>query len=477
MAPTPLMDYRGVASRSYSCAQVVEEALTRAKASDDLNAFVEIFDTSARAQAARVDAQLAEGKTLPLAGMVVAIKDNLCYKGHRVTAGSKILSGFESLFSATAVERLINAGAVILGRTNCDEFAMGSSSETSFYGPVKNPLDTTKVPGGSSGGSAAVVAAGLCHVALGSDTGGSIRQPAAFTGIVGMKPTYGRISRHGLIAYASSFDQIGPFTHSLEDAALVTQIMAGSDGFDSTCSSRPVPTLRAAAPTEKKKFGFFRPTLEHPGLDPEIKEGLLRLFDALRSEGHTVDALDFPYLDQLVPLYYILTTAEASANLARFDGVRFGHRTAEPVDNLEDLMKGSRSEGFGIEVQRRILLGTFVLSSGYYDAYFGKAQKARRVIRDHALDLLQTYDGLLSPTSPHTAFALGRKETDPTVMYLEDVFTVHANITGFPALSLPGGLHSNGLPYGIHITTGPWEEEALFALSATVQNTLKGITA
>lgn len=469
----PLLDYRAVSAGKTTCAALVEEALLRAKHAAHLNLFVELFEESVRAQAQDVDRRLAAGETLPLAGMVVALKDNLCYRGHGVSAGSKMLESFESLFSATAVERLQAAGALFLGRTNCDEFAMGSSNETSYYGPVRNPLDPTKVPGGSSGGSAAAVAAGICHVALGSDTGGSIRQPAAFTGIVGMKPTYGRISRHGLIAYASSFDQIGPFAHTLEDAAAALEVMAGADAFDATVSSRPVDPIHVAPPVGPQRYAYFQATLDHPGLDPHVRGSIEALFAQLRADGHTVEAVDFPYLDQQVPLYYVLTTAEASANLARYDGVRFGHRSATEADDLDTLIKASRSEGFGLEVQRRILLGTFVLSSGYYDAYYGQAQKGRRLLRDHAESVLSQYDALLSPTSPHTAFPIGREDADPTVMYLEDLYTVHANLTGLPALSLPGGTHPNGLPWGLHVTTGRFCESALFEHAALLRNALR----
>jgi aspartyl-tRNA(Asn)/glutamyl-tRNA(Gln) amidotransferase subunit A len=469
----PLLDYRAVSAGKTTCAALVEEALLRAKNAAHLNLFIELFEESVRAQAQDVDRRLAAGETLPLAGMVVALKDNLCHRGHGVSAGSKMLESFESLFSATAVERLEAAGALFLGRTNCDEFAMGSSNETSHYGPVRNPLDPTKVPGGSSGGSAAAVAAGVCHVALGSDTGGSIRQPAAFTGIVGMKPTYGRISRHGLIAYASSFDQIGPFAHTLEDAAAALEVMAGADAFDATVSSRPVDPIHVAPPVGPQRYAYFQATLDHPGLDPHVRGSMEALFAQLRADGHTVEAVDFPYLDQLVPLYYVLTTAEASANLARYDGVRFGHRSAVEAEDLDTLIKASRSEGFGLEVQRRILLGTFVLSSGYYDAYYGQAQKGRRLLRDHAESVLTQFDALLSPTSPHTAFPIGREDADPTVMYLEDLFTVHANLTGLPALSLPGGTHPNGLPWGMHVTTGRFCESALFEHAALLRNALR----
>lgn len=444
-----------------SCAELVEAALQRAAEKADLNIFIELFPETARAQALSVDAKLAAGTAGPLAGVIMALKDNLCFKGHGVSASSNMLRGFESQFTATVVQKLVDADAIILGRTGCDEFAMGSSNETSAYGPVKNPLDPSLTPGGSSGGSAAAVAAGICHAALGSDTGGSIRQPAAFTGIYGVKPTYGRVSRHGVIAYASSFDQVGPFARSLDDLALITEVISGVDAFDTTCSERAVPAM-APIPAERPfTFGYYKEVLDNPALDAEIRQYFFDRVDQLTSAGHRVEALDFPYLDALVPIYYILTTAEASSNLARYDGVHIGHRSEQATD-LESLYKKSRSEGFGEEVQRRILLGTFVLSAGYFDAFYGKAQKARRVVRDATLEALTRVDALIGPTTPHTAFPLGQEYTDPTVLYLEDIFTVQAPIAGIPAVSIPAGPHSNGLPFGMQIMAGPFDEPKMF---------------
>ena len=453
--------HRALRSGETTCATLVEAALERAAEKAELNIFIELFPDSARAQAFPVDAKLKNGSAGPLAGVIMAIKDNLCYQDHVVSAGSNMLRGFTSQFSATVVKKLLAADAIILGRTGCDEFAMGSSSETSAYGPVKNPVNPALTPGGSSGGSAAAVAAGICHASLGSDTGGSIRQPAAFTGIYGVKPTYGRVSRHGVIAYASSFDQVGPFAKTLEDLAQITEVISGDDAFDTTCSERPVPSM---APTKAEKpmtFGYYNEVLENPALDPEIRQYFHTKIAVLKAQGHTVKALDFPYLDVLVPIYYILTTAEASSNLARYDGVHIGHRS-EGFSDLESLYKTSRSEGFGQEVQRRILLGTFVLSAGYFDAFYGQAQKARRVVRDATLSALEEVDALIGPTTPHTAFPLGQEYTDPTVLYLEDIFTVQAPIAGIPAVSIPAGPHSNGLPFGMQIMVGPFDEPKLF---------------
>jgi len=444
-----------------SCTQLVEEALQRAEEKSELNIFVELFPESARTKATEVDAKLQAGKAGPLAGVVMALKDNLCYAGHKVSASSNMLRGFEAQFSATVVEKLLAADAIILGRTGCDEFAMGSSNETSAYGPVKNPVNPALTPGGSSGGSAAAVAADICHASLGSDTGGSIRQPAAFTGIYGVKPTYGRVSRHGVIAYASSFDQVGPFAKCLEDLALITEVISGGDDYDTTCSDRDVPAMRPPAAERNLSFGYYREVIENDALDPAIRTHFNDTVAKLQAAGHNVKALDFPYLDALVPIYYILTTAEASSNLARYDGVHVGHRSKD-FDDLESLYKMSRSEGFGKEVQRRILLGTFVLSAGYFDAFYGSAQKARRVVRDATLEHLQEVDVLIGPTTPHTAFPLGQTYTDPTVLYLEDIFTVQAPIAGISAVSIPAGTHPNGLPFGLQIMAGPFDEPKLF---------------
>ena len=430
-----------------------------------LNAFIEVYSDEALEQARLVDEKLANCSAGKLAGMVVGIKDNLCYKNHKVSASSKILDGFESLFTATSVQRLIDEDAIIIGRLNCDEFAMGSANENTIYGTVKNPLDNSKVAGGSSGGSAAAVSAGLCIVALGSDTGGSIRQPAAFCGIVGIKPTYSRVSRYGLIAYASSFDQIGPLTNNVSDAALILEVIAGKDDFDSTVSKKDVDNYSTAKFDNKpKKIAYISECLNRKGLDPEVKEFIENKIDKLKSEGHIVEPISFPYLDLLVPTYYVLTTAEASSNLARFAGVHYGYRS-ENITDLESTYIHSRTEGFGEEVKRRIMLGTFVLSAGYHDAYFTKAQKIRRLIKDKTNEMFAEYDFVISPTTPHTPFEIGKKQTDPTVMYLEDIFTVQANLAGNPAISLPIGKHSNGLPIGLHLMADNFKEADLIAFS------------
>jgi len=435
-----------------------------------LNAFIEVYSDEVLEQARLVDEKLANCSAGKLAGMVVGIKDNLCYKNHKVSASSKILDGFESLFTATSVQRLIDEDAIIIGRLNCDEFAMGSANENTIYGTVKNPLDNSKVAGGSSGGSAAAVAAGLCLAALGSDTGGSIRQPAAFCGIVGLKPTYARVSRYGLIAYASSFDQIGPLTNNLSDAALILEVIAGKDDFDSTVSKKDVDNYSTAKFDNKpKKIAYISECLNRKGLDSEVKEFIENKINKLKSEGHIVEPISFPYLDLLVSTYYVLTTAEASSNLARFDGVHYGYRS-ENITDLESTYINSRTEGFGEEVKRRIMLGTFVLSAGYHDAYFTKAQKIRRLIKDKTNEMFDEYDFVISPTTPHTPFEIGKKQTDPTVMYLEDIFTVQANLAGNPAISLPLGKHSNGLPIGLHLMADNFKEADLFAFSKYLSN-------
>jgi aspartyl-tRNA(Asn)/glutamyl-tRNA(Gln) amidotransferase subunit A len=455
-------------SGKLTCRDLVEFHLSEIEKFADHNIFLEVYNADARARATVVDEKIKFGTAGKLAGLVVGIKDNIAYKDHEVSAGSKILKGFTSVYNATVVERLLKEDALIIGRLNCDEFAMGSSNENSAFGPVKNPLDPTKVPGGSSGGSAAAVAANLCQVALGSDTGGSIRQPASFTGTVGFKPTYGAVSRYGLIAYASSFDQIGPIAKSVADAELVMQIISGKDPLDATSSGKSLfANDKPLAP--HYKIGYIKEAVENPAVDPEIRAHLEAWFEKLRQQGHTVKPIDFPFLEQLVPIYYLLTTAEASSNLARYDGIHFGYRSEQATD-LESAYKLSRSEGFGKEVKRRIMLGTFVLSSGYYEAYYGKAQKARRLVREKTLEALTEVDFLLSPTSPHTAFPIGQELKDPTIMYLEDIFTVQANIAGIPAVSLPTGIHSNGLPFGIQLMTRPFEDHALLQFSEQLIN-------
>ena len=461
-------------SGKISCVQLVEESIKAIEAKKQLNAFLEVFNESALAQAKLVDEKIKASTSTSsvsgnglgkLAGVVIGLKDNICYKGHKVSCSSKILEGFESLYSSTVVERLLAEDAIIIGRLNCDEFAMGSSNENSAFGKVLNPLNEKTVPGGSSGGSAAAVAANLCHVALGSDTGGSIRQPASFTGTVGLKPTYGRISRWGLIAYASSFDQIGPITKTVEDAALLLEIMAGKDEYDTTASQKAVGQyVNALSDTKKYKVAYLKECVESNGLDPEVKKQTLAALDKLKNDGHTVTAVDFPYLDFLVPTYYVLTTAEASSNLSRFDGVHYGYRSPNATD-LESTYKKTRSEGFGKEVKRRIMLGTFVLSAGYYDAYYSKAQKVRNKIRQKTREILSQHDFIVTPSTPSTAFEFGKNSTDPIKMYLEDIFTVQANIVGCPAISVPNGTHSNGLPIGLQIMGRDFEEENLLNLA------------
>jgi aspartyl-tRNA(Asn)/glutamyl-tRNA(Gln) amidotransferase subunit A len=452
-----------------SCAALVDHYLQRIEEKKDLNAFLEVFGESARAKAKEVDEKLAAGKAGRLAGMVIALKDNICYTGHKISASSKILGDFVSPYSSTVVERLLAEDAIIIGRTNCDEFAMGSSNENSAFGNVRNPYDPKRVPGGSSGGSATAVAAGLCLAALGTDTGGSIRQPASFCGVVGLKPTYGRISRWGIIAYASSFDQVGPLTNNVDDAALLLEVMAGADEFDSTLSTKPVaPYSKELDKPEKLRVAYLADCLEKDGLDPEIRARLEQLIDRLKKDGHTVEPARFPYLDFLVPAYYVLTTAEASSNLARYDGIRYGYRSPNATD-LESTYKKSRSEGFGPEVKRRIMLGTFVLSAGYYDAYYSKAQKVRRLLRDKTQEIFDSYDLILLPTTPGTAFEFGANSADPIKMYLEDIFTVQANLTGFPAISVPAGTSQSGLPFGIQLMARRFEESRLLAAAKYVQ--------
>ena len=455
-----------------SCVELVDYYLQRIEEEKHLNAFIETFNASAKAQAVEIDAKIKAGKAGKLAGLIISIKDNICYQGHQVSASSKMLEGFESLYSSTVVERLLKEDAIIIGRTNCDEFAMGSSNETSYFGVVKNPLDNSKVAGGSSGGAAASVAAGLCMAALGSDTGGSIRQPASFTGTVGFKPTYGRVSRHGLIAFGSSFDQIGTFTTNVADAALISEIIAGKDEFDSTSSKKEVPSYSKAlnqTKEDKLKIAYFDCYINNDGIDSEVKERTVEIIEKLKAEGHQVDEVKFDYLDQIVPTYYVLTTAEASSNLARYDGTHFGYRSPNATD-LESTYVKSRSEGFGREVKRRIMLGTYVLSAGYYDAYYTKAQKVRRLVRDCTNEVFENYDFIISPTSPHTAFEINAQKDDQIKMYLEDIFTVQANLAGIPAISLPLGQDKHKMPFGIQLMAKAFNEEKLFAVSQRLVN-------
>ncbi len=451
-----------------SVVSITKSYLERIREASDLNAFLEVFEQSALQQAEKVDQKIADGNAGSLAGMVIGLKDNICLKDHKVSASSKILEGFTSLYSATVVERLMKEDAIIIGRLNCDEFAMGSSNENSAFGPVLNPVNKSLVPGGSSGGAAAAVAANLCTVALGSDTGGSIRQPASFTGTYGLKPTYGRVSRYGLIAYASSFDQIGPFSNSIEDSALVYSVMAGSDEMDSTTSSRKSEVTAPVNRDKKYKVGVVKQYLSHAGMAPKVKETTQQIIDQLEKDGHEIVELDFPYLDQMVPTYYVLTTAEASSNLSRFDGVHYGYQSPN-AQGVEETYKKSRSEGFGPEVKRRIMAGTFVLSHGYYDAYYTKGQKVRRVIQNSTDAFFEKVDCVLTPTTPNVAFPLNGV-SDPIEMYLQDIFTVHANLAGNPAISLPLGTNDQGLPFGIQVMTNRFEEQTLFDFSKKLED-------
>jgi len=435
------------------------------KNNEHLNAFNEVFFYSAEVQADVVQKKIEEGTQGKLAGMIIGIKDNICYKDHIVTASSKMLDGFVSPYSSTVVQRLLQEDAIIIGRLNCDEFAMGGSNETSYFGAVGNAVNPELVPGGSSGGSAVAVQADMCLAALGTDTGGSVRQPAAFCGQIGLKPTYGRISRYGVIAYASSFDQVGPITSSVEDAALLLQVLAGADDHDSTVSSLSVPDYPAHLNSSKKqKIAVLKETIDSEALDPEIKAAILKSIEELKAKGHAVEYVSFDLLDYLVPAYYILTTAEASSNLSRYDGVHYGHRNTE-AKSLNELYKLSRAEGFGDEVKRRILLGTFVLSAGYYDAYYQKAQQVRRLIREKLDVLFEDYDLILSPVAPTPAFKIGDNMQDPLVMYMADIFTVLPSLSGNPAIALPLGNNKSGLPLSIQFIAKHFEEDQLLAFS------------
>ncbi len=434
----------------------------------DLNAFLERFEEG------RFPAH--DG---PLSGMTVAVKDVLAVKGAHLTCGSKFLGQFQSLYTATCVQRLMDAGARLVGKTNMDEFAMGSSNETSYFGPVLNPWDVSRVPGGSSGGSAVAAAIGACNIALGTDTGGSIRQPAAFCGVVGMKPTYGRISRYGLTAFASSFDTVGTFSRTLEDAARALEIMSGYDEMDSTSARVPVGNYSDALNKKVKGLRIGIPKEYFgEGIEPEVRTLIEESKQKLLGAGCTLVEISMPHSKYCIADYYILTTAEASSNLARFDGIRYGRRAVQAVRSaprevqstvtLEETYRASRSEGFGREVKRRIMLGTYVLSSGYYDAYYTRAQKVRRLIAQDFTEAFHHCDALLTPTTPTTAFKFGEKASDPLAMYLNDIFTVSANISGVPAISVPVGIDSNGLPVGAQLMGKHFDEETLFALSNVI---------
>ncbi|HYF70767.1 MAG TPA: Asp-tRNA(Asn)/Glu-tRNA(Gln) amidotransferase subunit GatA [Ohtaekwangia sp.] len=450
-----------------TCYDLVQYHLTQIREKKHLNAFLSVYEHEALAQAAQIDQKIKEKKAGRLAGLVVGIKDVLAYENHPLQAGSRILDGFTSQFNATAVQRLCDEDAIIIGRQNCDEFAMGSSNENSAFGPTLNEIDNTRVPGGSSGGSAVAVQADLCQVSLGSDTGGSVRQPAAFCGVIGLKPTYSRISRYGLVAYGSSFDCIGVFGKSIEDVAIVLEVIAGSDDHDSTVSNEAVPSYSkelSVSNSKKYKVAYVREIEESDGLQAEIRTAILAKINQIKAAGHNVEVIDFPLQEYVLPTYYILATAEASSNLSRYDGVRYGYRSSNTTD-LHSMYKKSRSEGFGKEVQRRILLGTFVLSASYYDAYYTKAQKVRNLIRQKTKSIFKEYDFIVMPITPTTAFKLGEHTDNPLEMYLADLFSVQANVAGVPAIAIPCGSDQQGLPIGLQIIADDFEESKLLQFS------------
>jgi len=448
-----------------SCEVLTRDYLDVIEKRKNLNAFLSVFADGAVARAKAIDKKRAEGTAGPLAGMVISIKDAISVKGERLTCGSKMLEEFVSPYDATVVRRLLDADAVLIGKTNMDEFAMGSSTENSAFGRVKHPLDNSRVPGGSSGGSAVAVKAGMSTASLGSDTGGSIRQPAALTGVVGVKPTYGRVSRYGLVAFASSFDQIGPFALTVKDAARVLTVIAGHDELDSTSATVPVPDFTSSLTGDVAKLRIGIPK-EYFGkeINEEVRRAIEKKLDLLRSNGAIVEEVSLPHSNLTVAAYYTLATAEASSNLARYDGARYGYRSKRSGD-LTDMYTQSRSEGFGAEVKRRIMLGTYVLSAGYYDAYYRKGQKIRRLIKEDFDKVFQRVDCLITPTSPTTAFRAGEKMDDPLQMYLSDVFTTSANLAGIPGMSVPCGQDSSGLPIGLQVLGKPFDESTMLRVA------------
>lgn len=459
-------------SKEVSCEAVSAAYLNRIEEKKELNAFVVVFRETALDRAKALDKKLAEGG-MPgkLFGLPMAIKNNIAIEGQSLTCGSKILSNFSSIYDATAIKKLLAEDAIFLGTANMDEFAMGSSNETSFFGAAKNPVEPTKVPGGSSGGSAVAVASDCAMVALGSDTGGSVRQPASFCNIIGLKPTYGRVSRFGLVAYGSSFDQIGVLSKTAEDAALVLEVIAGEDAHDSTTSDEPVNAYLAETASfdlNGLKIGIPKEFFTD-ALDKEIETVVKAKLDALKAKGAELVPVSLPRSEYALATYYILATAEASSNLARFDGARYGYRSENQSD-LMDMYTNSRSEGFGMEVKRRIMLGTYVLSAGYYDAYYRKAQKVRRLIREDYLNAFETVDVIAGPTSPIPPFTLGEKMDDPLAMYLADIYTVTANLSGIPAISVPAGSTAENLPVGLQFIGKPFGEGTILSVAKAVQS-------
>jgi aspartyl-tRNA(Asn)/glutamyl-tRNA(Gln) amidotransferase subunit A len=452
-----------------TCVDAVSFYINNIKRNKHLNAFLEVYESEALQRARHLDEKRASGEiTGKLHGVIIGIKDVICYKDHSVSAGSRILEKFISVYNATVVEKLLEEDAIIIGRQNCDEFAMGSSNENSAYGAVLNSLDNTRVPGGSSGGSAVSVQADLCMISLGSDTGGSVRQPADFCGIVGLKPSYGRVSRYGLIAYASSFDQIGIFAKNISEAALVLEVIAGKDEYDSTAVDDIFLYKKEALTHTTYRIGYFPSTFDHPGLDTEIAEKQKSFLNNLKDNGIEVVALDFDLLDYIVPAYYILTTAEASSNLSRYDGIKYGASRREK--EIEELINLTRSNYFGKEVKRRIMLGTFVLSEGYYDAYVSQAQKVRNILLKKVNAIFKEVDAIISPVSPTTAFTFGEKSNDPIEMFLADIYTVFANLVGIPGVSVPLFKHSNAMPFGLQLMASHLNELTLLSLAEKISD-------
>jgi aspartyl-tRNA(Asn)/glutamyl-tRNA(Gln) amidotransferase subunit A len=459
----------GLRKKHFSSVELTEHFLARIRRFDhDLNSFLTITEEQARSQAQAADSRLASGDAGPLTGIPIAQKDIFCTQGVRTSCGSRMLDQFVAPYDATVVERFHQAGAVMLGKLNMDEFAMGSSNETSFYGPVRNPWNPDCVPGGSSGGSAAAIAARLAPGATGTDTGGSIRQPAAFCGITGIKPTYGRVSRWGMVAFASSLDQGGPMARTAEDCAAMLQVMAGFDPRDSTCLDRPVPDYRSGLERDLNGLRIGLPKeFFGDGLDAGIAAAIETAIAEYRKLGATVHEVTLPNMHLSVPAYYVVAPAECSSNLARYDGVRFGHRCSDPKDLL-DLYTRSRGEGFGAEVKRRILIGTYALSAGYYDAYYLKAQKIRRLISDDFRKAFEQVDVILGPTAPSTAFRFGEKTADPIAMYLSDIYTIAVNLAGLPGMSIPVGF-ADGLPIGMQVIGNYFSEDRLLNVAHRFQ--------
>lgn len=456
--------------KEMTASEIVERCYQSIKAQDKtINAFISLTEETARAKAAELDEKLRKGVPVgALAGVPIAIKDNICIDGTRTTCGSKMLSNFVSPYTATAIEKLIAADAVLVGKTNMDEFAMGSSTETSYFGPTKNPVDTSRIPGGSSGGSAAAVAAGFVPLALGSDTGGSIRQPASLCGVCGLKPTYGRVSRYGLVAFASSLDQIGPFANTCNDLALLLNVIAGHDAKDATSLPSAAPDYTTLLDIDVKKLRIGLPKEYFAeGLHHEVDRAIKDVVKKLEEHGATVKEISLPHTAYAVAAYYIIAPSEASSNLARYDGVRYGFRAT--ADELVSAYTTTRDQGFGSEVKRRIMLGTYTLSSGYYDAYYLKAQKVRTLITRDFENAWNEVDVIVTPTAPTTAFMLGEKMNDPLAMYLSDIYTIAANLAGIPALSMPCGVDSKGLPIGVQLMAPVCKDERILALGKYIE--------